>query len=910
MGFLKFMQHVLFRCIFFSIFTFILSQVGFSQGEYVVPRTGTVIDTLCSGILRDSGGTGNYESNSNGVFTIFPEVSTCRIQLEGRYNTELNKDIITIFDGASPSGTILRRHSGSGSINVISTTGPITIRFRSDASSNLSGFEFVVRCVGGCECGGAPMGVTANVTSEGLEVNWEETTDSTVVGYFVEFGPTGFTPGTGIVTYVTENHTILTGLSTYINYDILVYFDCGNDHQLTTENYNSVTACMPETSPCFDFSQLNNSHITCTYGTFSNPYQNTGIVDYGENSDLSRHTIHRTPATDPRTEGYLDVIPPCELYSVRLGNWKTGAQAESISYDYLVDSATADILLLKYAAVLEDPSHSTVEQPRFTFDILNQAGNVIDRICGAADFIANPSLGWNSANNGNVLWKDWTNVGIDVSGYHGQTIRIRMTTYDCSQSGHYGYAYFTLNCKKRTIIAETCGAATANTYTAPSGFAYRWYYESTPGSTISTAQTVSINTADEGENLCCYCSFIGNNNCGFELKVALNPRYPIADFEAIRDSCSYVYRFDNQSSISPDGVTPGTSGEPCEGTYWDFGDGTTSTEENPVHDFGGPGTYNVQLISTLSFDRCQDTIVKTITILDYDPAITGDSTICQGESTTLTATGGDSYIWIHEEDTLSTETSLMVAPDSTTTYTLISITDDGCHIPLQRTVVVHDTLHVYIVDSICQGEAYSINGFSINPINAPGTIERTNIDPSQHGCDSTTTLNLTIKPLPNTSLGKDRVHCFADDGPLSLLIPEENCDSYLWSTMDTTQLIHVEHEGTYTATAILNGCSNESSIHITDKCAFNVYLPNCITPSNADGINDLFYLPYSPDIQSCNISIYDRWGRIIFNSSDIHFQWDGTINGQIFPNSVYTYRIEIRSITNEQILLKGTITVL
>ena len=202
---------------------------------------------------------------------------------------------------------------------------------------------------------------------------------------------------------------------------------------------------------CIDLSNLNAPNITCMYGVFSTPYLHTGVLDYGPNNVASRHTVVTTNTTDPRTNNLLHTIPDNEPYSVRLGNWRTGAEAESIVYEFNVDTTNGAILLLKYAAVLENPGHTAIEQPRFRFEVLDANDQLVDAQCLSADFVASSALGWNTCNvGGTILWKDWTYVGADLTAYHGQSVRIRLTTYDCDQGGHYGYAYFTLNCRKKS----------------------------------------------------------------------------------------------------------------------------------------------------------------------------------------------------------------------------------------------------------------------------------------------------------------------------------------------------------------------------------------------------------------------------------------------------------------------------
>ena len=97
---------------------------------------------------------------------------------------------------------------------------------------------------------------------------------------------------------------------------------------------------------CFDMTNLNSKGVVCTYGTFSNPYKYTGVIDDGSNSANSRHTVNTDIyAKDPNVPA-LNVVPTGETSSIRLGNWLTGSQAESVTFEYIVDVENP-ILLLK-----------------------------------------------------------------------------------------------------------------------------------------------------------------------------------------------------------------------------------------------------------------------------------------------------------------------------------------------------------------------------------------------------------------------------------------------------------------------------------------------------------------------------------------------------------------------------------
>ena len=66
---------------------------------------------------------------------------------------------------------------------------------------------------------------------------------------------------------------------------------------------------------------------------------------------------------------------------------------------------------------------------------------------------------WNDWQYGNDRgkWKDWTTIGLNLSDYHGQEVKIRVSTFDCGQGGHYTYAYYVMDCTNAKLLTEACG---------------------------------------------------------------------------------------------------------------------------------------------------------------------------------------------------------------------------------------------------------------------------------------------------------------------------------------------------------------------------------------------------------------------------------------------------------------------
>ncbi len=109
------------------------------------------------------------------------------------------------------------------------------------------------------------------------------------------------------------------------------------------------------------------------------------------------------------------------------------------------------------------------------------------------------------------------------------------------------------------------------------------------------------------------------------------------------------------------------------------------------------------------------------------------------------------------------------------------------------------------------------------------------------------------------------------------------------------------------------GC--DSIVHVTIQIAatdFTLYLPNAITPSKADGLNDVFSIPEKAQTQMSDfeIQIFNRWGEVVFYSTDKGFSWNGEFKGKTFYNNVYQYVIHYTNLFGKSFVKKGTITVL
>ena len=579
-------------------------------------------------VIYDNGGAmGNYFGSGTKYITInldnsLPPTTEIHFSVTGETS---ESDYLTLYNTTSANPVTLTTtnrmwyYSGPIEWRGALTTGGATLKFNvANQSSHGAGFE--VRVWVCCNNNDISAISSSAITTSGASLNWSDASGATQ--WIVCYGSDSLSLNDTL--RVNGTTATLTGLYDNTPYYYTIYNNTTTpvESGLCRPNSNTFTTLPNNVIPvgCADYRAIHSLVAVPSYGNFSNPTLHSGAVDFGASSMHSRHTVHRdTAERDPRTGYLLRTVPEGSDASVRLGNWCYGNEAEQISYKMVVDTTMSDLLLLKYAAVLQNPSHTNANQPRLMYSITKLDGTPIGVDgCYDVEFAANGALGWNNAPD-NVIWKDWTSVGMSLSGLHGDTILITLTTKDCNENPstdggmHYGYAYFTLECGTMNIHYSGCSATIGDSVSAPEGFSYEWFNVASPSAILDTNRVFVIPSAG---SYACRMQFVGapGATCQFVLNVSSEGQHPVADFDYVassQDGCATTVYFNNRSAVySGSGILPDVN---CSGYLWLMPDGTTTTAANPTFSFDSAGVYPVTLIAMLDGD-CDDTLTKNVTI--------------------------------------------------------------------------------------------------------------------------------------------------------------------------------------------------------------------------------------------------------------------------------------------------------
>ena len=166
------------------------------------------------------------------------------------------------------------------------------------------------------------------------------------------------------------------------------------------------------------------------------------------------------------------------------------------------------------------------------------------------------------------------------------------------------------------------------------------------------------------------------------------------------------------------------------------------------------------------------------------------------------------------------------------------------------------------------------------------------------------------KPLA-IELGGDVVKCLGDS--LTLGVSAENAN-FLWNTGSRADSITVKESGTYTV-RVDNGCEYvEDAIDVVfaEQCCL-ISAPNVFTP-NGDSVNDYFEITSGAPIGRYQLQVYNRWGKLVYESSALEQLWDGFTPGNYEASpGVYYWQVNILCVRGLEITdntFKGTVTLL
>ena len=352
------------------------------------------------------------------------------------------------------------------------------------------------------------------------------------------------------------------------------------------------------------------------------------------------------------------------------------------------------------------------------------------------------------------------------------------------------------------------------------------------------------------------------------------------------------------------------------------------------------GTYSINPFDLYDTTWCQTLVRDTIAVfLHPELEVVGDTVVCEGSTTdaTVRAIGVDSctYQWSRTlgevTGNLPVGPNLRVTPYADKAVYYVKVTSpQGC--------VAWDSIHAYVVrpklsmvpedGRICPGDVATLVGseahhysWSASPadpsLEGQENADHINVSPTKttvytligHGsndCDATPLRKtVTIVPLPVPSV--KLTPGFIDTDKPTVILRDQSTygvsSSWQFNDGSSASGREVSH--------VFDNCIGYDSVMVTLtsynslECptvypfwipvnVYTAWFPTGFTPGSGDGVNNKFKLYTINEYLFFHIYIYNRRGELVFESDDVHFEWDGTKDGNPCPQGAYVYTCRFR----------------
>ncbi len=354
-------------------------------------------------------------------------------------------------------------------------------------------------------------------------------------------------------------------------------------------------------------------------------------------------------------------------------------------------------------------------------------------------------------------------------------------------------------------------------------------------------------------------------------------------------------------------------------------------------------------------DNCGNsiTVSQQIIIGVVTPSVSAgtDQAVCDGVQVTLTAgnPNGALISW----DNGVTNGAAFSAPVGTTTYTVTASQCGGeCFATDQVDVTVYPLPAVsFVGDSLLGCSPMPVNFTNLtlpagancvwnfgdgnstvgcdsvfNVFDTPGTYDITLTVTSNEGCTSTATYNdyITVIVPPIAEFIYSPGYVAVTNTEVQFENLSENADDYLWDFGDGTGSLQtspahafpVVGNMTYTVSLFATnfaGCADTATALVTISDELIFYVPNIFTP-DGNSINNTFFPVFTAgyDIYDYHLTIFNRWGEVVFESYNAAVGWDGSFADQgLVEDGVYIWQIEFgETMSDKRHKERGHVTVL
>ena len=511
----------------------------------------------------------------------------------------------------------------------------------------------------------------------------------------------------------------------------------------------------------------------------------------------------------------------------------------------------------------------------------------------------------------NVTWFEYKPLAFDLSSYAAQNkaVKLRVRAAACQGQAHWAYGMFTAKLIPGYISVDACGDDNI-TLSVPWGFledTYEWHYGTDPAHSNGTIEAgtqpgvtgttyhLVLNPALTRIYPYYRCVMKSYTGAPFTYEAYIK-KYDIMPgfvYTQVTDEdypCSYLIQLQNTGKVCE--LTPKATEAGYDTTFQTSGYHLKWYYKNSAGNYMEiPGSANVDN----PFFNVSNTADINLQNFNFEP-------------------GGDSImVKLVVQDSLkkcidSLELNVGLDP----TYVKVGTSDTTlfvCQNQLPFFFKRDKYGDAYRWDSPGARECHVGEDFGDKSWNYCDSVVNVTLEVMQPQleiqdigdyCDSFRT-TLTVVPASNQNFTQDDIRVLNWNG-------DETATGLYYTALSA---------GVYSVDAAIgeSGCTSSATYKIA-ACMPFMNLPNSITPSNHDGINDCFEIPQKSLIKSIEFTVFNRNGAVVYHTNDVNFKWRGARFSEDYPdpeftNQTYVYTLKMVDYNGKPYpVIKGTILVL
>ena len=192
------------------------------------------------------------------------------------------------------------------------------------------------------------------------------------------------------------------------------------------------------------------------------------------------------------------------------------------------------------------------------------------------------------------------------------------------------------------------------------------------------------------------------------------------------------------------------------------------------------------------------------------------------------------------------------------------------------------------------------------------------------GCTNSLSVTdfICVLPTPTAAIEASNIHLNTAEPTTVITNASVGAVNYIWNLGDEVTDYYYFQPGEHTypiynydnyLISLIaigeNGCSDTANLLIEFDNSLIIYVPNTFTP-NGDEMNQVFQPIIPAPVTSYRLRIYNRWGELIFESFDPSNYWEGTYNGELVPDGIYTWEIIVVTVEADTYKNIGHVNVL